>query len=273
MLNSVLMEMLLLFGLALAISSIGFFRVVYFVSISYAFSIAAMAIITPLRHYSNLDWTSALQNMFLVMWGLRLGVYLIKRESRESYHKELADTRQRSAGINTSKRILIWIGVSLLYVLMFSPSLFSLTTSSIPSSWISYLFQIMGLSLMGGGLVLEVVSDKQKSDFKAQFPGHFCNVGLYRWIRCPNYFGEILFWIGNWIIGVTIYSTPFQWVAGLVGLICIVLIMMGSTKRLEKTQNERYGKRNEYQEYIRTVPILFPFIPVYSLKNIRVFLE
>jgi hypothetical protein len=33
---------------------------------------------------------------------------------------------------------------------------------------------------MGGGLAIEVWSDKQKSDFKVQFPEKYCNVGLYR---------------------------------------------------------------------------------------------
>jgi hypothetical protein len=36
---------------------------------------------------------------------------------------------------------------------------------------------------------------------------------------------------------------------------------------LENTQDERYGVQPEYQAYIRTVPVLFPFIPVYSLKK------
>lgn len=63
------------------------------------------------------------------------------------------------------------------------------------------------------------------------------------------------------------------WVASLAGLICIVLIMMGSTKRLEHSQDSRYGDQPEYRAYIQSVPVLFPFVPVYSLKNVRVFLE
>ena len=44
---SVLPEMLILTVLALIISSIGFYRMVYFISIGYAFSIVAMAVMTP----------------------------------------------------------------------------------------------------------------------------------------------------------------------------------------------------------------------------------
>ena len=266
-------EMLLLFGLALVISSIGFYRVVYFISIGYAFSIVAMGIITPIRHLESLTWALALQNIFLVLWGIRLGFYLVQREVRESYRKELKNIHQRTAGMSWMIKVLIWVSVSLLYVLMFSPSLFGLIALPGSSSRIYDLTQIAGLLLMGGGLVLEALSDKQKSDFKAKFPEKYCNVGLYRWVRCPNYLGEIIFWLGNWVMGIMIYDTPLRWVAGLIGIACIVLIMMGSTKRLENTQDERYGDQPEYQNYIRTVPVLFPFVPVYSLKNVRVYLE
>ncbi len=266
-------EMLLLFGLALVISSIGFYRVVYFISIGYAFSIVAMGIITPVRHLESLTWALALQNIFLVLWGIRLGFYLVQREVRESYRKELKNIHQRTAGMSWMIKVLIWVSVSLLYVLMFSPSLFGLIALPGSSSRIYDLTQIAGLLLMGGGLVFEALSDKQKSDFKAKFPEKYCNVGLYRWVRCPNYLGEIIFWLGNWVMGIMIYDTPLRWVAGLIGIACIVLIMMGSTKRLENTQDERYGDQPEYQNYIRTVPVLFPFVPVYSLKNVRVYLE
>ncbi len=272
-LGYVSIEMLLLFGLALVISSIGFYRVVYFISIGYAFSIVAMGIITPIRHLESLTWALALQNIFLVLWGIRLGFYLVQREVRESYRKELKNIHQRTAGMSWMIKVLIWVSVSLLYVLMFSPSLFGLIALPGSSSRIYDLTQIAGLLLMGGGLVFEALSDKQKSDFKAKFPEKYCNVGLYRWVRCPNYLGEIIFWLGNWVMGIMIYDTPLRWVAGLIGIACIVLIMMGSTKRLENTQDERYGDQPEYQNYIRTVPVLFPFVPVYSLKNVRVYLE
>ena len=75
----------LLLGLALLISSLGFVRVVYFVSIGYAFSIVAMAIVTPILLRQNLTWTATAQNLLLSLWGLRLGIYLVRRESATSY--------------------------------------------------------------------------------------------------------------------------------------------------------------------------------------------
>ena len=113
--HSVLPEMLLLFGVALVISSIGFYRVVYFISIGYAFSIVAMGVITPVRHVENLTWVSALQNILLVLWGLRLGIYLVRREFRASYRQELSQVHQRSAGMSWVTIALIWLSVSVLF--------------------------------------------------------------------------------------------------------------------------------------------------------------
>ena len=265
--------MALLLGLALLISSIGFFRAVYFVSVGYAFAIVAMALVAPILLRPNLTWTSAAQNVLLILWGLRLGIYLLQRESTASYRKELAGVQERGAGITLPKKVLIWIGVSLLYVAMFSPSLFHLVGEVSTSALAALLPQVLGLMIMIGGLALEAMADRQKSRFKARFPGQLCNIGVYRLVRCPNYLGEILFWVGNWVVGFVFYTSLAMVILSLIGLTCIVLIMMGSTKRLERAQNERYGNLSAYRTYARSVPILIPFIPVYSLQGIRVYLE
>ena len=118
-----------LFGLALLISASGFYRTVYFVSIGYAFSIAAMAVTTLLVFRQDLAWFNLLQNVCLAVYGLRLGTYLLRREGKSSFSKERESITQRTADLTFGRKIPMWIGVSLLYVLMFSPSLFSLTTA------------------------------------------------------------------------------------------------------------------------------------------------
>jgi steroid 5-alpha reductase family enzyme len=266
-------EIFLLFGVALLMSSRGFFQTVHFISTGYGFSIAGMALLSLFIFRQNLAWYSLLHLLLLAAYGLRLGIYLTRREFQPSYRKEMKSVQERSSGISLIQSILIWIGVSILYVLMFSPALFSLVNPPLPLSPLAVVSQVAGLFFMIGGLVIETLADQQKSAFKAQFPKQFCNIGLYRWVRCPNYFGEIVFWIGNWIMGLIFYTSGLRWVAGLAGLICIVLIMMGSTKRLERAQYDRYEPLPEYQKYIQTVPVLFPCIPVYTLKNIRVYLE
>ena len=265
---------LLLLGLALAISAVGFYRVVYFISIGYAFSIVALAITSVLLLRAHLTWAAALQNLLLVVWGLRLGIFLVRRELQPAYGKELAGTHARSAGMALSRKILIWVGVSVLYVVMFTPSLFVLAPipeAAAPGMPI-VVVQWLGLALMAGALILETLADQQKSAFKVGNPGRFCDAGLYSWVRCPNYLGEILFWLGNWVCGLLFYASPIRWLLAAAGLACIVLIMLGSTKRLEAQQDQRYGKDPAYRNYVQQTPILIPLLPVYSFHKLRVYL-
>jgi steroid 5-alpha reductase family enzyme len=162
--------------------------------------------------------------------------------------------------------------VSLLYVAMFSPALFGAAAAR-RLAGLPLVIQVAGLLLMALGLALEAVADAQKNAAKTNCPSCFTNVGLYRWVRCPNYLGEITFWSGSLIAGAVYLASALQVALALVGWVCIVLIMMGSTKRLERTQAARYGEQPAYQEYVRTVPVLFPWVPVYTLQNVRVYLE
>ena len=43
--------------------------------------------------------------------------------------------------------------------------------------------------------------------------------------------------------------------------------MFSGARRLEVRQNEVYGDDPEYQSYIKKVPIILPFVPVYSVEK------
>lgn len=91
-------------------------------------------------------------------------------------------------------------------------------------------------------------------------------------MRSPNYFGEMVFWLGIFASGISAYASWLDWVLAIVGFVCIQLIMLGSARRLELKQTERYGGDATFQEYVREVPILFPLVPVYSLRDWRIYL-
>ncbi len=71
------------------------------------------------------------------------------------------------------------------------------------------------------------------------------------------------------MIGAPFCVAWWHWTASLGGLVCIVLIMLGSTKRLEAAQQRRYGQMPEFQRYTQSVPILIPWVPLYSLLRLR----
>lgn len=263
----------LLLVIALAASALGFLRVVYFVSIGYTFAIVGMALFSLFLWREQLIWAGWLQNLGLGLWGLRLGFYILAREGRPAYRREQEANRERADGLGPGRKLAIWLAVSLLYVCMFSPSWFALAAGGAAPTGFGLLAQGPGAAILLGGVMIEGLADAQKAAFKARHPERFCDVGLYRWVRCPNYWGEIMVWSGSWLMGLPFYRGALAWAMGLVGLVCIVLIMMGSTKRLEASQEARYGTLPSYQSYVRRVPVLFPWLPIYTLKRLRVYLE
>ncbi len=262
---------LLVLGLAicLVLSALGFKRVEYFVSLGYAASIAAQAVVMPLVFHKTIRGWALVQSLLLLAYGLRLGSFLLFRAGASSFKQEHDINAARGAKVGGLIKIAIWISVSVLYVLMFLPALLSMSAQahgralpSLPA----------GVALMVLGLGLEACADWQKSRFKMTNPTKICTVGLYRMVRFPNYFGEMVFWLGVWISALSAYQTPLAWGLGGLGFVCIELVMLGSSRRLELKQNERYGGDSAYQAYARTTPILFPLTPLYTLRNLKVFL-
>ena len=128
---------------------------------------------------------------------------------------------------------------------------------------LSSVVQNCSLAILG-----EALADHQKSAAKKINPKRFCDTGLYKIVRCPNYLGEVLFWTGVLISGIGVVEGS-QWIIAILGFILIVYVMLSGAKRLEIRQNKNYGHDPEYQKYVKTVPILVPFIPLYSVEKYK----
>ena len=76
-----------------------------------------------------------------------------------------------------------------------------------PERWLNSPHMILGLMLFLGGFVINRSADRVLHNLRAPGESDY-NIpygGLYRWISCPNYFGEIIDWIG-WAIAT--WSLP-----------------------------------------------------------------
>ena len=250
--------------LCLAGTSPGFFRVVYFVGLGYAISIVVQALLAAIVYRDTISGWPLAQVLLLALYGLRLGTFLVVRDRNAVYRAQLGQTGASGALDALPARIAIWVGVSILYVLMFMPALLTLAAQAVREP----LWSLPGgVALMAIGLSMEAIADIQKSAFKRRSPGQFCNVALYRFVRCPNYLGEMLFWLGAWFCALAAYRTALEWILCTAGLVCIEGIMVGAARRLEIKQDGHYRSELAYRNYVRSVPILFPFLPIYSLRR------
>lgn len=259
------MNFLILMAIALVVSSVGFYKYVYFISLGYGFSIAAFGIAMPILFADKLSVGTIIACGLFVIYGLRLGGYLLIREVKSvSYRNTMKKEIKDGSTMKMIAKISIWVSCAFLYVLQVSPVLYRLENQGGTDT-----VCMIGTIIMACGIILESVSDSQKSKAKAKNPGRFCDSGLFKIVRCPNYLGEVVFWTGVFVSGVNVLNGVWQWIAAVFGYVCIVYIMFGGARRLEIRQNKNYGSNPEYQEYVKKTPILLPFIPLYSVEKYK----
>jgi len=255
----------LLFVAAMFISSIGFYKYVYFISLGYGFSIAGLGILMLFLFKENLSVGTVLACILFAVYGCRLGGYLLVRELKSASYRntmktEIKDGKTMGFGVKCA----IWVTCAALYVTQVLPVFYRLLNGKKTDGCC-----VAGLVIMAFGIVFESVADWQKSQAKKVNPKRFCDTGLYRIVRCPNYLGEMIFWTGVLVSGVNILSGAGQWILALTGYIGIIFVMFSGARRLELRQNKNYGSDPEYQTYVKTVPIMVPFIPLYSVAKYK----
>ncbi len=258
-------DFVILVIVALVVSAIGFKKYVWFISIGYGFSVCAIGLALIAMFQGRMDAWVLSQCILFVLYGLRLGGYLAYRELKmTSYNKKMKTEIKDGKGMSIVAKCGIWISAALLYACETSPVLFRLENGSGSDAAV-----IIGVIVMITGLAVESAADVQKSRAKKVNPGRFVDTGLYRIVRCPNYFGEMLFWTGVFISGIGSNQGALQWIAALTGYLGIIYVMFGGARRLEIRQNKSYGSDPEYQAYVKKTPIMIPLIPLYSVEKYK----
>ncbi len=260
----------ILYIVCAVLSSVGFYKFVYFLSIGYGFAIAGGAVAVLIMSVAG--GTSAPlfilipQCLLFVFYGARLSSFLLRRELKNATFRK-TEVAKSTLGSDQKKMpffvlVVIWVFVAALYTAQLSPMLFRAVNNS---GDVSLPLIAMVISL--GGIILESRADREKSEQKKKRPDMVATEGLYRAVRCPNYLGEIIFWTGVFIGGLTTYRTPGQWITAVIAYISIVYIMFNGAQRLEKRQMARYGSNKEYNDYADRTPIIIPFLPIYHLNR------
>ena len=251
--------------------AVGFYKFVYFLSIGYGFAVAGGGIAILVMYLLNPTatplWIVAVEAALFLAYGVRLSGFLLVRELKNASFKKTDVAKETLAKNNEKKMpvfvlVTIWVSVAILYTAQVSPMLFRVDNASK-----DVVLPIIGFAVSIFGLVLETVADNQKSAQKKARPDMVATEGLYKIVRCPNYLGEITFWTGVFISGITTYCTFGQWITAILAYVCIVYIMFNGAQRLEKRQMARYGDNKEYNEYANKTPIIIPLLPIYHLNK------
>ena len=219
-------------------------------SITYI-SVAAIAVLlSPV-----VDGRSILLLALVVIWAGRLGTFLFRR-----IRKAGKDARFDELKTSFMRFLSTWTLQGLWVTFTLAAALAAITTTTRKDLG---LFALIGLLVWIFGFAIEATADAQKSRFRAdpKNKGRFIHTGLWAWSRHPNYFGEIVLWVGVAIIALPVLR-GWQWVT-LISPVFVTLLLtrISGVPMLEKRADEKWGGQEDYEAYKRRTPVLIPRPP------------
>jgi steroid 5-alpha reductase family enzyme len=219
-------------------------------SITYISVTAIAVLLSP-----AVDGRSILLLILVVVWAVRLGTFLFRR-----IRKAGKDARFDEIKPSFIRFLLTWTIQGLWVTFTLAAALAAITTTTRKELG---LFALVGALVWLLGFAFEVTADTQKSRFRADpaNKGRFIQTGLWAWSRHPNYFGEIVLWIGVAIIALPVLR-GWQWVT-LISPIFVALLItrISGVPMLEKRADEKWGGQEDYEAYKERTPVLIPRPP------------
>ena len=219
-------------------------------SITYITVLIVAVILSPV-----VDARSLLLLVIIGVWAIRLGTFLFMRIRAAGEDRRFREIKQSFA-----RFLLTWTIQGLWVTFSIAAALAAITTDFRLElgvfAWIGFLVWAFGFGF-------EVIADRQKSQFKEnpENEGKFIRTGLWSWSRHPNYFGEIVLWIGVAIIALPVLR-GWQFIT-LISPVFITLLLtrISGIPMLEKRADEKWGDQEDYESYKANTPILIPRPP------------
>lgn len=206
-----------------------------------------------------ITWTSFFQNnpsfaqilIFLLVtaWGVRLALNIwLKKLSHKGEDKRYAVWRQKWKHFKTRSFFQVYLLQMLLMLGVATPILLVHLGNH---SWYSLFLSLLGWLIALFWLLYETIADSELRIFmQKKNPWEILTLGLRRFHRYPQYFGESVFWFGICVISsqISVFAF-FGWI-----LITLLLCFVSGIPLLEK----RYQGDQLYKEYSQRTPLFFP---------------
>jgi steroid 5-alpha reductase family enzyme len=200
----------------------------------------------------GVDGRSILLWALVVIWAIRLGTFLfsrIKKAGKDDRFDEIKPSFIRFLNVWTIQGL--WVTFTM------AAALVAITTTTRKEL---DCYSLIGALVWLFGFIFEVAADAQKSRFNADpaNKGKFIQTGLWARSRHPNYFGEIILWIGVAIIALPVLQ-GWQWVAMISPLfVTLLLTRVSGVPLLEKKADKKWGGQEDYESYKKKTPVLIP---------------
>lgn len=202
-----------------------------------------------------IDARAVLLATIISVWAIRLGTFLFRRIRADGH-----DGRFDQIKVSFPRFFMVWTLQGLWVCFSIASALAAMTSEGKVGVG---LFALFGLLVWIMGFGIEVMADEQKSRFRAvpENKGKFINVGLWSWSRHPNYFGEIMLWVGVSIIALPVLS-GWQWLTLISPIfVTVLLTRISGVPMLEARADEKWGGQADYEAYKARTSVLIPMPP------------
>lgn len=209
----------------------------------------ALVLLTPMP-----DARSWILAAMVILWALRLGSFLALR-----VHKAGSDGRFDEIKGSPVRFLQVWVIQGAWVSITAAAAWIAISTDAAARAPIGWL-TVVGIVVWLLGMTIEIVADAQKSAFRAdpKNKDEFIRTGLWSRSRHPNYFGEIVIWVGVFLTAAPVLA-GWQWVAILSPLFVILLLTrVSGIPLLEARAEKKWGDRADYVEYRENTPSLIP---------------
>lgn len=191
----------------------------------------------------------------VAVWAVRLGSFLVVRIARDG-----SDGRFDAIKPKPLRFLMTWTMQGLWVTLTVGCALAAMTAERQQSLDV---WAALGVVIWLVGFGIEAVADHQKRAFRSDptNEGRFITTGLWAWSRHPNYFGEIVLWVGVAVIALPALS-GWQFVTLVSPLfVAVLLTRISGIPLLEARGKHRWGGEPGYGDYLRSTPVLLPRPP------------
>ena len=193
--------------------------------------------------------------LFVWIWAFRLGSFLFIRVKKAG-----SDGRFDLMKKDFWWFLMTWTIQGLWVFLTLAMALAAITSESKVAIDI---FAVVGTLIWIFGFSIEVVADQQKTNFKddPDNKDKFITIGLWSWSRHPNYFGEMVLWIG---IAVIAFPVLIGWqLVALISPIFVIFLLtrISGITMLESRGYKKWKDDPAYIDYLERTSVLVPFPP------------
>lgn len=214
-------------------------------------SVAPPVMLTLWAGHCN-SWTSATILLIIAIWywGIRLTgnwAYTFKNLNSEDWRYTKYRVEQSPVVFHLINFFGLNMMPTVIVFLVMIPGFFVIE-AAMPANGATFI----GFLLCIAAVTLQLVTDTQRHRFAKDHKGQICEVGLWKYGRHPNYFGEILMWWGVWVMYLSLCfgddaTLSFQSLSVVGAILNTCLFRFISVPLMEKRQLKNKPGYAEYQ--------------------------